>query len=84
MPYTEMIDECRRAGQHTWIANTSIGAVYMPTTFMISNLKPKKELPITNTAEASEVVDEVLDDYEILFNDPEEFVASGQQPRGNV
>ncbi len=74
MKFTEMIDEYRRACQHTQMARTSIGAVFMPTNFMMSILKNKKEPPITTTAEAAESVDIVMDDYEVLFKAPAEIV----------
>ncbi len=50
MKFTEMINEYRRAGQHTRMGSTSIGAVFMPTNFMMSILKNKKEPIITTTA----------------------------------
>jgi hypothetical protein len=67
--------EYRRACQHTRMASTSVGVVFMPTALMISSLHSKMEPVIMNTGQAVEVVDEVLNDYEILFNNPAEFVA---------
>ncbi len=46
----------------------------MPTAVIISTLKLKKEQQITNTSEASEVVDQVLDDHEVLLNNSAELV----------
>ncbi len=42
---------------------------------MVSSLRKKKEQVIMNTGQAAEFVDEVLGDYEILFNNQAEFVA---------
>jgi hypothetical protein len=39
MKFTEMIDEYRRHGLQPRMACTAIGAVYMPTTFMMTVLK---------------------------------------------
>ncbi len=75
MKFTEIIDEYRLACQHPRMACTSIGAVFMPTAFMIKSLNEKKEQLILDTGAASEVVDEVLDYYEILFNNQAEIVA---------
>ncbi len=47
MKFTEMSNEYRRAGQHTLMGSTSIGAVF---NFMMSILKNKKEPIITTTA----------------------------------
>ncbi len=51
-----------------------IGAVFMPTTFMMTTLKNKQQPRITTTAEAAECVDIVVDDYEVLFNTPSEII----------
>ena len=74
MKFTEMIDEYRQAGHHPRMARSSIGAVFMPTTFMMTILKNKHDPPITTTAEAAECVDTVANDYEFLFNNPAELV----------
>ncbi len=47
----------------------------MPTNFMMSILKNKKEPIITTTAQAAECVDVVEEDYEFLSNSPAELVA---------
>jgi hypothetical protein len=74
MKFTEMIDEYRRAGHHPRMARSSIGALFMPTTFMMTILKNKHDPPITTTAEAAECVDTVVADYEFLFNNPADLV----------
>ncbi len=74
MPFTKMIQEYRRAGQRIWMVCISIGAVYMPTSFKFTRLHNKKEQEIRTMRDFSEVVDGVLDDYDLLFNKPAEFV----------
>jgi hypothetical protein len=74
MKFTEMIDEYRRHGLQPRMARTAIGAVYMPTTFMMTVLKNKQQPRITTTAEAAKCVDIVVDDYEVLFNTPSEII----------
>ena len=74
MKFTEMIDEYRRAGLQPRMARTAIGAVFMPTAFMMTVLKNKQQPRITTTAEAAECVDIVVDDYEVLFNTPSEII----------
>ncbi len=76
MPFTVtgMINEYSLACLHTRMASTSYGAVFMPTFFMISCLHQKNEPVITTTREAAEIVDVILDDYEILCNNQADFV----------